>query len=115
VAEHLGASLPTASRLIGGLEGKGLVKRSGSKGDRRQVELVNTRQGGAVMDSARAATVAKMREEMAGLDDGQRELIVRAMRLLRGVFEPTLPAVGSAEAKRSAAARSGAKKATPVR
>ena len=114
VAEHLGASLPTVSRLIGGLEGKGLLTRSGCRDDRRQLELVITRQGAAVLDRARAATLAKMREEMATLKDEQRKLITRAMRLLRRVFDPALPAVGTAAAKRSESARPAGKRTTPT-
>ena len=112
VAEHLGSSLPTASRLIGGMESKGLLKRSGCKGDRRQMELVLTRRGNAVLDAARAATLEAMRVEMSGLDDGQRELIIRAIRLLRGVFAPGLAAVGGSGTTRSAASGGGRKKAT---
>jgi len=99
VAEHLGALLPTASRLIDGLEAKGLVTRSDCRDDRRQLELLITRQGAAVLDGAQAATLAKMRQELAALDEPQRELITRAMRLLRGVFAPALTSLGSSGAK----------------
>ena len=113
VAEHLGASLPTASRLVAGLQSKGLVKRSDCEDDRRQLELVITPQGDEVLDSAREATLTRMREEMAGLDDGQRDLIARAMRLLHGLFEPELLSGGGSGRKRAAGTRRGKQKATP--
>src|SRR4051795_4173080 len=39
VSEHLGSTLPTASRIVGGLVGKGLVARRSCSEDRRQVAL----------------------------------------------------------------------------
>jgi DNA-binding MarR family transcriptional regulator len=95
VAEHLGISLPATSRLIGGLQTRGLVQRRDRKDDRRQLELAITARGAGVLSAARAATLASMREELSGLDNVQRELVVRAMRLLRGVFEPVRAAAGA--------------------
>src|SRR5436853_289716 len=37
IAEHLGASLPTTSRIVGGLVAKGWLARSGDRHDRRKV------------------------------------------------------------------------------
>src|SRR5437868_8242048 len=45
VAEHLGSSQPSASRLITGLVSRGLVKREESADDRRQIQLVLTSEG----------------------------------------------------------------------
>src|SRR5215468_9010750 len=42
VAEHLGSSQPSASRLISGLVTRGLVKRNECADDRRQLTLVLT-------------------------------------------------------------------------
>lgn len=89
VAEHLGASLPSTSRLIAGLEAQDLIGRSGSRDDRRLVELVITPEGAKVMDSARASTLARIDEELALLDDEQRRLLAKAMHLLRKIFDPT--------------------------
>ena len=113
VAEHLGASLPTASRLIGGLETKGLLRRRGCKDDRRQVELIITRQGAAVMDGARGATLAEMEAEMMGLNERQRDLITRAMGLLHGVFDPAVPSAAAAAVRPTATARGGTRLTTP--
>src|SRR6478672_7299944 len=42
VADHLGVSLPTASRTVAGLVRKGLLSREGCRTDRRQCELSPT-------------------------------------------------------------------------
>lgn len=112
VAEHLGISLPATSRLVGGLQSRGFVQRRDRKDDRRQLELAITTRGAEVLDAARAATLARMRRELARLDDGQRKLVVRAMRLLRGVFEPAWPKAGTRQGAR--AERKPARKKTPI-
>src|SRR3954469_11023896 len=50
VAEHLGSSQPSASRLITGLVTRGFVVRKESEEDRRQVELLLTARGKAVLE-----------------------------------------------------------------
>src|SRR5580658_7623362 len=45
VAEHLGASLPTTSRIVQGLVDKGLLSRAGCRWDRRQITLELTAKG----------------------------------------------------------------------
>jgi len=88
VAEHVGSSLPSASRLVAGLESQDLVVRKGSKDDRRQVKLAITSQGTEVMDAARAAALEHIDGELAGLDKEQRVLLGSAMELLRRIFDP---------------------------
>jgi DNA-binding MarR family transcriptional regulator len=82
VAEHLGASLPTTSRLIGNLVSKGFLSRSESPSDRRQVVLVLTPRGKAIIDAARAASIAQMEKEFAPLPAQDRETVCRAMTVL---------------------------------
>src|SRR5437016_14469786 len=53
VAEHLGSSQPSASRLITGLVSRGLVTRRECPEDRRQVKLLLTRSGKSVLARAR--------------------------------------------------------------
>src|SRR6478672_10120056 len=45
VADHLGVSLPTASRIVGGLVRNGLLARGGSEVDRRVCHLSLTARG----------------------------------------------------------------------
>jgi len=89
VAEHVGSSLPSASRLVAGLEAQDLVARTGNKDDRRQMKLAITVRGSEVMDTARAATLERIDHELAGLDREQRVLVGHAMELLRSIFDPS--------------------------
>src|SRR5947208_16071764 len=53
VAEHLGSSQPSASRLIDGLVIRGFVTRKQCDQDRRQVKLGLTARGKLILDKAR--------------------------------------------------------------
>jgi DNA-binding MarR family transcriptional regulator len=86
VAEHLGSSRPSASRLITGLVSRQFVTRRECALDRRQVRLELTQRGRTVLARARAATQERMAQELSGLDQSQRATVIGAMRILHGVF-----------------------------
>ena len=88
VAEHLGASLPTASRIIAGLVDKGVAARHNAAQDRREVSLALTARGKAMLRAARAATQRRMGTELSSLSPAQRQAVVNAMAILKGVFGP---------------------------
>lgn len=113
VAEHIVSSLPTASRMVAVLQKKGLIKRCDCKGDRRQLELVITPMGKQTLDRTREETLTKVRQELSALDNAQLDLIARAMRLLRDVFEHAWLSDGCPGAKRSSAVRGETEKVMP--
>jgi len=86
VAEHLGASLPTASRIVAGLVKKGYLSRCGSVSDRRRIELDLTDSGRAVLKAARAATQKQLEAELGRLNDSQRGILLTAMAILKQTF-----------------------------
>src|SRR4051812_3608806 len=86
IAEHLGSTLPSASRLVTGLVDKGLVVRESSATDRRQLSLVLTPRGRSVLAAAQTETLEAVTAKVAGLTDAERETITRAMGLLLDVF-----------------------------
>jgi DNA-binding MarR family transcriptional regulator len=86
VAEQLSASLPTTSRLIAGLVAKGMVARKGCSDDRRQLELVITRLGRDMLDSAWAAVQKRIEQELAALSEAQLKSVQESMTILQGVF-----------------------------
>jgi MarR family transcriptional regulator, organic hydroperoxide resistance regulator len=88
VAEHLGSSLSTVSRIVTGLVDKGLVVRGGSGGDRRKMSLSLTPRGRAVLEKARRGTQRRMEEAMGVLSDRQRKDVLAAMGILLNVFGP---------------------------
>jgi DNA-binding MarR family transcriptional regulator len=86
IAEHLGSTLPSASRLVTGLVGKGLVVRESSAADRRRVSLLLTPRGQSVLAAAQSETQEAVATRVAGLTDAERATITRAMGLLQDVF-----------------------------
>jgi DNA-binding MarR family transcriptional regulator len=88
VAEHLGASLPTTSRIVGGLVTKGLLARAGNRMDRRRISLVITRRGRAVLHAARLGAQQKMEAELFALSPSQRAAVCAAMEILGNLFHP---------------------------
>jgi DNA-binding MarR family transcriptional regulator len=95
VAEFLGASLPTASRIVSGLVSKGLVERAEHADDRRQLELVLTNRGSATVESAHRATRDELSRELETLSPQQRATLTRGMQSLRSLFVPDLHTDGS--------------------
>jgi DNA-binding MarR family transcriptional regulator len=86
LAEHLGASLSTASRIVAGMVAKGFLTRTGRDDDRRQVSLGMTSKGQAVLDATRAATHSEIAARLAHLTPMEQASILEAMSILRSVF-----------------------------
>jgi DNA-binding MarR family transcriptional regulator len=88
LAWHLGLTSPSASVMVNGLVGRGLVARQAHPVDRRRVTLALTPVGQAAMESARAMTRSRLAERLAELPEPERVTIVQAMCALTPVFAP---------------------------
>ena len=86
VAEHIGLTLPSMSKIVEGLVGRKLVTRQTHATDRRRLTLALTARGQTALQSSRAATRDCLAEDLAALSDHQREIIAQAMEILRPVF-----------------------------
>jgi DNA-binding MarR family transcriptional regulator len=86
VAEHVGLTLPSMSKMVDGLVARGLVAREDCPQDRRRLDLTITPAGKAVFMAARKAAQARLAEMLKALSASDRALVVNAMRALRGVF-----------------------------
>ncbi len=86
VAEHLGLSVPSASRMIQGLVVKGFILREPGSSDRRQVSLTLSERGRAVMKNAQRKTEAQLAEILSRLSADQRGEVTHATNLLREAF-----------------------------
>ena len=86
VAEKLGSSLPTVSRIVSGLVAHGLVDRKICAQDRRKVSLRLTVRGEATLEAARAGTQAALASRLADLTIGDRATLARAFALLSALF-----------------------------
>lgn len=85
-AEHIGLTLPSASRLVDGLVDRGLVRRRTSATDRRRVTLGATPKGRNLMESVRAGAQARMAKRIADLSPESRASVVRGLEALRPLF-----------------------------
>ena len=83
VAEHIGLTLPSMSKMIDGLVARSLVKRETHPDDRRRVTLALTARGRSLFQSAHAATQACLAGQLETLSASDRAIVERAMRILR--------------------------------
>ncbi|MGD0204875.1 MAG: MarR family transcriptional regulator [Dehalococcoidia bacterium] len=88
VAEHIGLTLPSASRMVDGLVARKRLTRGISPSDRRFVALALTAQGRSRLESARRATKFRLAGMLKGLSVEERLTVFRAMEVLRPVFMP---------------------------
>jgi DNA-binding MarR family transcriptional regulator len=86
VAEHLGLTAATTTRLVDGLEARRLVSRTRSRTDRRRITVRLTADGRRMMEAARRGTQKGLSEELSGLPREARESIMAAMTVLQRTF-----------------------------
>lgn len=86
VAEHLGLTLPSASKLVDGLVKQKLVARKESAADRRRLTLMLTQNGTSIVDSARTSARIHLAEKLKYLSEAELETISEAMQILHPIF-----------------------------
>jgi DNA-binding MarR family transcriptional regulator len=88
IAEYMGLTRPTMSKMIDSLVARQLVSRRLDPEDRRRVSLAPTALGRKAMHAAYRATEARLAERLAALPAGQRRTIFKAMEVLAAIFGP---------------------------
>jgi DNA-binding MarR family transcriptional regulator len=86
LAEPLGVSTATASRMVETLVLRGLLERSPGQADRRQVAIALTPAGRQVLDSAHSLARAQFEARLAGLDAPALASLATALDLLHTLF-----------------------------
>lgn len=86
IADHVGTSLSTTSRVVDGLVARGFLARATSKIDRRRVNVSITGKGRAVLQAARNATRQELTRVFASLDEREHATLRDAMEILRRLF-----------------------------
>ncbi|NTU48601.1 MAG: MarR family transcriptional regulator [Syntrophobacteraceae bacterium] len=86
LAEHLGLTLPSMSKMINVLVVRNLVARCTDLGDRRRVVLTPTAGGRKAMESAYEVTRARLAERLAALPPCECATVMEAMKSLRSLF-----------------------------
>jgi DNA-binding MarR family transcriptional regulator len=88
VAEHIGLTLPSMSKLMDGLVGRNLVIRASDPADRRRMRLSLTVHGRLTLQAARVAIQDHLAGQLATLPAERQVTIREAMRALRMSFAP---------------------------
>jgi MarR family transcriptional regulator for hemolysin len=86
VAEHIGLTLPSASKLVDGLVSCGLATRREHADDRRRVVLGLTAAGCSALAAARKATRLRLAARLAAVPRSDRSVIAQAMAVLQRAF-----------------------------
>jgi DNA-binding MarR family transcriptional regulator len=88
LADHLGLTLPSVSKLVDGLVKHELVLRQDAANDRRCISLALTPAGEAIVNTARVNTLANLTETLASLSAEELGIVCQAMELLHPLFVP---------------------------
>jgi DNA-binding MarR family transcriptional regulator len=88
VAEHLGLTLPSVSKLIDKLVARGLITRESAADDRRRMVLTLTPDGQGALRAAAQATETRLADRLAALSPAELTTIIEAMTMLHRVFQP---------------------------
>jgi len=86
LAEHLGLTLPSGSKLIDGMVKQELILRRESSSDRRRVTLALTQSGEAIVNQARSSAQDNLAGLLRQLSDADLQTVERAMLLLQPLF-----------------------------
>jgi len=86
VAEHLGARLPSVSRLVDGLAARNLMIREEQAADRRYVMLRVTPRGRSRLQTAYDSTQAYLANQLEVLPEAKRKIVIDALCILRPLF-----------------------------
>jgi MarR family transcriptional regulator for hemolysin len=86
LAEHLGLTLPSVSKLVDGLVKQKLISRQESMADRRRLTLMLTQIGASIVDSARAGAQTSLAKRLEKLSEVELETVCQAMQILRPIF-----------------------------
>lgn len=89
VAEHLGMTLPAASKLVDQLLEQQLITRATAVDDRRRAELTLTARGEAARHLATAAAQARLAGRLSSLSSAELEACMHTLQILRACVVPT--------------------------
>jgi DNA-binding MarR family transcriptional regulator len=95
LADHLGLTAPSTTKLLDGLERRGFLTRGHSDRDRRRVTLGVTASGRQILSRARESTQASLAAALAAATPQTLAAISRALAELQRLFAaPAVEATG---------------------
>ena len=87
LAEHLGLTPASTSKMVDGLVERGLLERKTSIEDRRRITLTLTPSGYTVWKESFQLTQAYLAKRLSRLSETEREKLRNSMRMLHTLFE----------------------------
>lgn len=94
LADHVGLSLPAASRMVQLMVRRGLMERNADPGDRRRVRLAPTRRGRDAYRAALTAAEVALTRKLKTVSQAELSQIHRASKVLLRLFLPEDPRFG---------------------
>lgn len=88
LADHLGLTLPSVSKLVDGLVKQELINRQDATTDRRKITLVLTHNGESIVNAARASAQANIVKNLSCLSTDELRVVHQAMEFLHPLFSP---------------------------
>ena len=88
LAEHLGLTPPSASKLVEELVNRTLLARRPSRTDRRKINLGISPAGKRLLDAVLEETQGKLSAALSGLSPEDLQTVSLAMKALRSSFAP---------------------------
>lgn len=86
LARAAGVSAPTATRMVDGLQERGIVTRERDAGDRRAVRIALTDAGRAAVAAHRTRMLARRRALFAQLSAGERRAAAKVLSRLAAAY-----------------------------
>lgn len=86
VAEHIGLSKPSLSKIVTRLEAQGSIKRRAAADDKRRHTLSLTAHGQRSLDQIEQAALRSVAGRLAGLEKEELGVVAHALELLRPAF-----------------------------
>ena len=86
VANHLGLTPPSTSRLVDGLIYRNMMIREDHPDDRRRVKLTVTHLGEQILEASRQDALRYLSAKLSNINADDREVIVKAMNVLQPIF-----------------------------
>jgi DNA-binding MarR family transcriptional regulator len=86
LAEHLGLTLPSTSKMVDQLVVRSYLDRQSSRNDRRKITLEITSLGNSVLDKSYQATQEQLQGLFEELNTQEQEEILSSLQILRTLF-----------------------------
>ena len=88
LADHIGLTLPSISKMVDGLLSRELITREEHPSDRRRITLNLTEYGRDTLQTAYAASQEHLADLLENLSGRERITVIKAMRFLQPLFTP---------------------------